>query len=150
MSLRALRRPSRRVISGSAVIMRLPMAAQVSPRGCAPRRMRSTLYCVEVTPQSRVLQWKARWRKSDVRIRFRSASSSMLEKGRSCTISSFRAAIGILPSTNLLLCDIEVDAKFDLVADHGGGKFGANSERGPADGGGGRKARASPPTDVAH
>jgi len=65
------------------------MAAQVSPGGCAPRNMRSTLYCVEVIPHLRILQWNTRCSVSEVRIRFSNASSSRLEKGRSCTISSF-------------------------------------------------------------
>src|ERR1700677_4966957 len=80
-------------MSGSAVIMRPPMAEQVSPCGCAPRRMRRMLYCVEVTPQSRVLRWNARCSASAVRRILSSASSSTLEKGCSCTISSFRPAI---------------------------------------------------------
>ncbi len=47
-------------MSGSAVIMRSPMAEQVRPSGCDPRRMRSTLYWVEVMPQALVRRCMAR------------------------------------------------------------------------------------------
>ena len=46
ISPRFSRRSSRRVMSGSRVIMRLAISPQGRPSG-APRRMRSTLYCVD-------------------------------------------------------------------------------------------------------
>src|SRR5580658_1863091 len=86
-----------RVMSGSEAIIRAPIAAHCRPWGSAARRMRRTLYCVDVTPHSRVLCWNARSRKSEVRKRFKTASSSRPEKGAFCWISCFSLPIGESP-----------------------------------------------------
>src|ERR1019366_8694971 len=142
-------------MSGSAVIMRVPMAEQVSPWVCAPRRILSTLYCVEVTPHARVLRCRPRCRQSAVRIRFSIASSAALEKGRPCPISSLNSATGILPPhclladgsglcrlrpqrpACLLLHNFQVDRQLDFVAYHGCAIVGPDTEILPVDGGGG-------------
>src|SRR5438105_129610 len=49
---RSSRRSSRRVMSGSRVIMRSPISRHGKPSGPAPRKMRSALYCVPVSPNS--------------------------------------------------------------------------------------------------
>ena len=139
------------------------------PLGCAPRRMRSTLYWVEVRPQPRIFCWKARCRQSEVRSRFRNASSSALEKGGFCAISDFRLAIGNPPSDcrsgpervagrasplrgmqdsergqqgriHLLLRGVDLDGERHFVAHHRCGHFGANAEGRSADGRRGRKS----------
>lgn len=55
--------------------------------------MRNTLYWVDVTPQSRVLRCRARWRQSEVRIMFSRTSSSRLENGLCCRISCFKVVM---------------------------------------------------------
>ena len=99
MSLRAFSRDNRRVISGSAVIMRLPMAAQVSPLGCTPRSILSTLYCVEVTPQARVFTCRARLRQACKGALLRdfllqSCHRQLISQGG---IAFFRVAVALVP-----------------------------------------------------
>jgi hypothetical protein len=72
-------------MSGSGVIILRPMAEQVSPAGCAPRRMRKTLYCVMVNPEGFNRCCMARCRQSAERIRLSSASSWGLEKLCACS-----------------------------------------------------------------
>src|SRR5580698_172140 len=68
-------RSSRRVTSGSRVIMRLPISPQGSPAG-EQRRMRSTLYCVADTSTAFRMRTRPRDSMSVVRSRSRNAASS--------------------------------------------------------------------------
>src|SRR6184192_3507880 len=75
-------RSSSLVMSGSWVIMRSPMPRQGRPSGPAPRRMRSTLYCVPVNSAVRVSFSASRPRASAIFSRVMKIRSSMEACGR--------------------------------------------------------------------
>ncbi len=99
ISLSALSRASSRVMSGSAVIMRLPMAEQVSPWGCAPRRiLQHVVLRRGHAPVARLavesaLQAVGRAQQVEQRLFFQAGKGALLQRFR-----AFSPAIGRLPS----------------------------------------------------
>lgn len=81
-------RSSSRVTSGTCATSRWRTSLRQRPRPSAPRRMRSTLYCVGVTPYGRIASAKAWSSTAAVRPMATCASSSSVPNGFRCFSSS--------------------------------------------------------------